>query len=228
MKKYNIIILACFLIGLFLFGCKKMPGDYKEYLAKAEGVYPGKPKSLRVLQGINRANISLMMSPDPRVVKVKLYWNSRRDSIETPITAANIAKEKIIIIPSIAEGVYTFEAVTCDAAGRRSIPLEKTASVLGANYLSGLFNRVVKARITVEEQPAVSWYSETDTSSIMVGIRVSYPLKDGGTAVVFTKKSRDTTLLTHALPLGKMMIKTAYLPKLAIDTFYSKQDTLAY
>lgn len=208
--------------------CEKNAGNYDQYLNQAEKVYPGKPKSLTIFQGYNRAQLSALMSPDPRVIKMRLYWNNRRDSIDTEITAADLAKEKVVNIPLIGEGVYTFEAVTFDATGKRSVVLSKTGSILGDNYLSTLFNRVLKAKITVGTEKAISWYSETDTASTMVGVSVAYTLKTGGTGVIFTKKLRDTTVLTNAMVGGSMSIKTAYLPKNAIDTFYSKTEILAY
>lgn len=227
-KNIFILILIWGIVGMAIIGCEKNAGDYDKYLDQAEKVYPGKPKSLTVFQGYNRAQISALMSPDPRVVKMRLYWNNRRDSIDTDITSADLAKNKLVNLMAIAEGVYTFEAVTFDASGRRSVILEKTGSILGDNYLSTLFNRVLKAKITVGTEKAVSWYAETDTASSMAGVRVVYPLSTGGTGVVFTKRMRDTTILTNALVGGSMTIKTAYLPKNAIDTFYSRPEVLVY
>ena len=228
--KNNILtlIFGCCILGITIIGCEKKAGDYEKYLDQAEKVFPGKPNSLAVFQGYNRAQISALMSPDPRVVKMRLYWNNRQDSIDTDITSDDLAKVKLLNLETIAEGVYTFEAVTFDASGRRSVTLQKTGSILGDNYLSTLYNRVLKAKITVGVEKAVSWYSETDTASVMAGVRVVYPLKTGGSAVVFTSKLRDTTILTNALVGGSMTIKTAYLPKNAIDTFYSKPEVLAY
>lgn len=228
--KQNIFtfLLSLGILAVGISGCEKNAGNYDQYIDQAEKVYPGKPKSLTIFQGYNRAQISALMSPDPRVVKMRLYWNNRRDSIDTEITAADLAKAKLVNIATIGEGVYTFEAVTFDASGKRSVILSKTGSILGDNYLSTLFNRVLKAKITVGTEKAVSWYSETDTASTMAGVRVAYPLRTGGTGVIFTKKLRDTTILTNALVGGSMSIKTAYLPKNAIDTFYSKTEILAY
>jgi len=224
LKAIAVSILAI----LWLSSCEKNAGDYSGYLDKAEAVYPGKPSMLNVYQGYNRAQINAVMSPDPRVVKMRIYWNNRRDSLETSITASDLAKQKIVNLPSIAEGVYTFEAVTFDAGGRKSVTLQKTASILGPNFTQGLFNRVLKSKIIVAQTPVIVWYAETDTSSIMAGVKVIYPLKTGGNAVVFTKRDRDTTSLTNALAGKKMIISTAYLPKNAIDTFYARPDTIAY
>ena len=218
---------CCFLL-LAISSCEKNAGDYDTYLNEAEKVFPGKPKSLTIFQGYNRAHLSALMSPDPRVVKMRIYWNNRRDSIDTDITSADLAKNKLVDLVAIPEGVYTFEAVTFDATERRSVSLTKTGSILGDNYLSTLFNRVLKAKITVGADKAVSWYSETDTSSAMAGVHVTYPLRTGGKGVVFTNRLRDTTLLKNALLGGSMTIKTAYLPKNAIDTFYSKPEVLVY
>jgi len=208
--------------------CEKNVGEYDQYLDLAEKVYPGKPKSLTVFQGYNRAQINALMSPDPRVVKMRLYWNNRRDSVETQITAVDMAKNKIVNIPNIPEGVYNFEAITFDAQGRRSVIQSKIGSILGDNYISTLFNRVMKAKINVGAEKAVSWYSETDTASAMVGVQVTYKLKTGANAIIFTPKHRDSTILLNAINGGSMSIKTAYIPKNAIDTFYSKPEVLFY
>ena len=221
------IFIAALLIAAVI-GCEKNVGDYEKYLGNAEIVYPGKPQSLTIYQGYNRAQINALMSPDPRVVKMRLYWNSRRDSIDTEITSSDLSKYKVVNINSIPEGVYNFETVTFDAQGRRSVTQTKIGSILGDNYISTLFNRVVKGKIMVENQKAVSWYSETDTTSAMVGVHITYKLSNGSNAIIFTKKNKDTTILVNALSGGNMTIKTAYIPKNAIDTFYSRPETIVY
>lgn len=227
MKKKIFMFTPLFLLSVFLC-CKQTEGDYSKYLDKAGTVYPGKAVSVEILTGYNRANINSLISPDPRVVKIRVYWNSRRDSIDAAITPNDLAKYKILNITSIPEGVYTFEVVTFDAAGHRSTVTEKTGSVLGPNYISTLVNRVIKSKITSAGSPAVIWYTESDTTSVMAGVQVTYPLNAGGSFQRFTSRSKDTTFLTGAKPGGKLIMKTAYLPKGAIDTFYSKPDTLAY
>lgn len=227
MKKNILMFIPLLLLFVFL-ACKRNEGDYSKYLDKAGTVYPGKAVSVEILTGYNRGNISSLISPDPRVVKIRIYWNSRRDSIDAVVTHDDLAKYKIVNITSIPEGVYTFEAVTFDAEGHRSTITEKTGSILGANYVNTLVNRVIKSKITYVGSPAVVWYTETDTTSSMVGVRVTYPLNAGGSSQRFTSRLRDTTFLTGAKPGGKLIMKTAYLPKGAIDTFYARPDTLAY
>lgn len=224
------LIIPYLMLGVLFFagGCKKYSGDYTKYLDNAEAIYPGKPVSLVINSGINRAQVLALISPDPRVVKVRIYWNNGRDSVDADISKADLAKNKTIMIPSIPEGIYSFQAVSFDAAGHRSVVTEKNGSIFGQNYIRTLVNRVYKAKITVSGTTGIQWFSETDTASAMVGVRVYYPLNNGSTASVFTAKNRDTTLLTNAKAGQKFIFKTAYIPKGAIDTFYSKTDTLAY
>ena len=219
------ITLAFFLA---LAGCEKGPGDYSKYLDKADAVYPGKPVSLTIKPGYNRAQISSLISPDPRVVKIRIYWNNGLDSLDANITSADLTQNKLVTIGSIPEGIHTFRAVTFDAAGHRSIVTEKTGPVYGPNYVKTITSRVFKANLTISGSPSVQWFSETDTSSALVGVRVTYPLTTGGFAQIFTLRNRDTTILVGAKAGGKFFYKTAYIPKNAIDTFYTKQDTLAY
>lgn len=227
-KKIFLIPFIAMALILAVAACKKGPGDYSKYLDNADAVYPGKPVSLTIQSGYNRAQLNSLISPDPRVVKIRVYWNNRQDSLDGTVMQADLAKNKILTISSIPEGIYTFQAVTFDAAGHRSVVTEKTGPVYGPNYVKTLVNRVFKAKLTIAGSPAVQWFSETDTSSAIVGVRVTYPLTAGGSAQVFTLRNRDTSILTGAKTGGKFFYKTAYIPKGAIDTFYSKQDTLAY
>ena len=213
---------------LILAGCEKGPGDYSKYLTNVEAIYPGKPVSLIIKSGYNRAQISSLISPDPRVVKMRVYWNNGLDSLDAIITSADLTKNKLITIGSIPEGIHTFRAVTFDAEGHRSVVTEKTGPIYGPNYIRTLASRVFKAKLTINGSPSVQWFSEADTSAAMVGVRVTYPLTTGGTAQIFTLRSRDTTILVGAKAGGKFFYKTAYIPKNAVDTFYTKQDTLAY
>lgn len=213
---------------IILAACLPKDGDYSEYLDRAEAIYPGRPDSIIIMPGYNRANISALMSTDPRAVKVRLYWNSRRDSLDAAVTKDEIAKRKIIMVPEISEGVYTFELVTFDSNGNRSVVSEKTGQVLGPVYVRGLANRIVKDKIVVSGNPAVTWYSETDTTSVMAGTEVAYKRRSGDSVKIFTSKMRDTTILTDAVPGGKLILRTAYIPANAIDTFYAKSDTIAY
>ncbi len=228
--KRNIINLLFGLFALLLAfpACLPNDGDYSAYLDKAEAVYPGRPDSIIIMPGYNRAQINALMSTDPRVVKIRLYWNSRRDSLDAVVSGDEIAKRKILSLSSIPEGVYTFELITFDDKGNRSVMSEKTGQILGPNYEKGLANRVLKSRITVLGSPAVIWYSETDTTSAMVGTEVAYKGIAGDSLKIFTSRLKDTTILKNAITGGKLILRTAYLPKNAIDTFYSKQDTLAY
>ncbi len=222
------LLPGIFFLMLVIAACLPKDGDYSGYLDKAEAIYPGRPDSIIVMPGYNRANINVLISTDPRAVKIRLYWNSRRDSMDAVITKDEIAKRKIIGVPYIPEGVYTFELVTFDKEGNRSVVSEKTGQVFGPIYVRGLANRIVKNKIVVSGNPAVIWYSETDTTSVMAGTEVAYKLRSGGSVKIFTSKRRDTTILTNAIAGGKMILRTAYIPANAIDTFYAKSDTIAY
>lgn len=224
----KLLLPGTFFLMMGLAACLPNDGDYSAYLDKAEAIYPGRPDSVIIMPGYNRANINALMSTDPRAVKVRLYWNSRRDSLDAVITKDEIAARKIIEVPGIPEGVYTFELVTFDKNGNRSVVSEKTGQVFGPVYVKGLANRIVKSKVLISGKPAIIWYSETDTTSVMAGTEVFYKQASGDSARIFTSKRRDTTILTNAMTGGKLILRTAYVPVNAIDTFYAKRDTIAY
>ncbi|WP_265842215.1 DUF4998 domain-containing protein [Pedobacter sp. PLR] len=222
----NKLILGSFILFCF-FACTK-DGDYSEYLKKAEKIYPGRPDSVVVSSGYNKAQIVSLLSADPRVAKLGVYWNGRRDSIIASVAAADLNKRKAVDIPVIPEGIYTFELATFDKAGNRSVFTEKTGQIYGPAYSSGLVNRVVKSQSTVNGNPVINWFAESDKDSPIFGVEVTYPKIGGDSLKIFTPRLTDVTVLVSAIPTGNFTIKTAYKPKNAIETFYSAISTISY
>lgn len=212
---------------LWISSCTK-EGDYSKYLDKAEKIYPGRPDSIIVGGGYSRVQINTLLSADPRMVKMRVYWNNKKDSIEAQIGSADLSKRKKVDISVIPEGYYTFQVVTFDVKGNRSVASEKNGQVYGPNYTQGLPNRVIKSSTIVSGERNITWFSETDKESAIKGVKVTYPKIGGDSITVFTTKLNDVTVFTKGLTNGKFSYKTAYLPKDAIDTLYAPVIVLNY
>lgn len=223
----NKILFASILPALFLTGCSKK-ADYSDYLKQSEKVYPGRPDLIEVKSGYQRAQVSSLLSSDPRVVKLRVFWNNRHDSLDVSVTKDDYSKRKIVEIPQIAEGQYTFELITLDERDHRSVPSEKSGRVYGDFYLQGLVSRVFKGKSVVNGSPALQWFSETDKDSPIDGVSVTYPKAPGDSITVFTPRLEDVTVLVGAAPTGTVTVRTAYLPSDALETFYSVPMKIAY
>ena len=112
-----------------------------------EGVsstYTGKLDSAVFLAGNGRLLFHGELSSDPKVSRIGLYWNvgTRQDSLSIDV---DYATDKIIEREiAIGEGSYNFQIYTYDGSGNHSIPMTRSGNSYGANYLEGLYNRVVK------------------------------------------------------------------------------------
>ncbi|WEK17640.1 MAG: DUF4998 domain-containing protein [Candidatus Pedobacter colombiensis] len=223
----NKLLFACILPLSFILACSKKV-DYSDYLKQSEKIYPGRVEAITVMSGYKKAQVNSLLSSDPRVVKMRLFWNNRRDSIEVVVNEQDYSKVKSVNIPVIEEGMYTFEVITLDAMNHRSVSSQKNGQIYGEFYVGGLVNRVFKNKSIVNGSPALVWFSETDKDSPISGVRVTYPKAGGDSLTVFTPRLEDVTVMVNAAPTGTAKIRTAYLPENALETFYSAPVYIAY
>src|ERR1035437_2625874 len=144
MKQYKFTpyyLLA--LLVLIMSACSKMD-DYKsKFMAGGSLTYPGIMDSVKFLSGRNRVMLTGLFTSDPKIVKYKVFWNSKQDSIEVPVHRSSGVDSVKLIIPNLPEGMMSFEVRTYDALNHMSIPIRTAANVYGDQYASGLTNRAV-------------------------------------------------------------------------------------
>lgn len=207
---------------LAVFGCSKMEDNHIGYVENASRAYVGRVDSLKAHSGNNRLQLSWLNSPDPTVTKMIVYWNNKADSIMvTPV--ANQRKGSVII-SNLPEGIHSFNMISMDSKGNRSIPTEISGRVYGANYISILQNRVVKSVDSKREGPIIEWYA--DASETIVRTEVSYTNTSNQSKVLKLKKTENTAQLTGFKYGTEISFTTLHLPdSLAVDTFYSAAST---
>jgi hypothetical protein len=123
--------------------------DYKKkYEPNGAISYPGKLDSVQVFSGRNRVLLTGLFTSDPKIVKYKVYWNSKQDSIETAVTRTNGVDTAKLFIPNLPEGVMTFEIRTYDNGGIYLSRLHWPAMCMASQYQSSLSNRgIAKAEL---------------------------------------------------------------------------------
>lgn len=222
-KAFIILALLALLVA-----CSKMDDYRDKYMSNGSIVYPGKMDSVRAFSGNSRAEIWGLFTSDPKITKFKVFWNSRQDSIEVPVVRTTGVDTASVIIPSLPEGLMSFEVRTYDAHGNISIPVTATANIYGELYQSALSNRAIANAELQDDGAALITWADVSGDAGTVSMRIKYTDSDGG--------ARDTVIasvltdMTSRLPNFKkgsaISYQTAYLPNAtAIDTFYTAYET---
>jgi hypothetical protein len=203
--------------------------DYKKkYEPNGPIIYPGKLDSVQVFSGRNRVLLTGLFTSDPKIVKYRVYWNSKQDSIEKAVTRTSGVDTVKLLISGLPEGVMSFEIRTYDNAGHISIPVNLAGNVYGSLYQSSLANRgIAKAELQNDGSALINW-ADVNADDGLISMRIKY--------TDVTSKQHDTLItsvptdLSTSLPKFKagssISYSTAFIPnKTAIDTFYVDYQT---
>ncbi|NQX42286.1 DUF5013 domain-containing protein [Pedobacter steynii] len=229
MKRYKII--ACYIVALLVLitgACTKMD-DYKnQYMKGGAIVYPGKMDSVKIFSGKNRVKVTGLFTSDLNIVKYRVFWNSRQDSVEVTIKRTPGVDTAKVMIPDLPEGIMGFQIRTYDALGHISVPVNAAVKVYGALYQSSCINRgITDTAIQPDGSASINWVDVNANSGIInMGIKYS----DNNNKLHDTLIRSVPTGLTTRLPNFKLgsaiSYRTAYLPNpTAIDTFYVAYQT---
>jgi len=220
------IIALLLLIGAA--ACTKIDAYKDKYTSGGSVVYPGKMDSVKILSGNKRVKLTGLFTSDPKIVKYRVFWNNRQDSIEVPIVRTTGVDTAKLIIPNLPEGLMSFEIRTYDAQGHISVPVIVAANVYGDLYQGSITNRpMVSAELQSNGSALITW-SDVDANSGVVSMEIKYTDK--------FNKAKDTIItsvltgLTTSLPNfqagNAVSYSTAYLPNpTAIDKFYTAYQT---
>jgi hypothetical protein len=217
-KSINIIFLLSLLAA-----CSKMDQYKSKYMQGGAITYAGRMDSVKIFSGKKRVKLTGLFTSDPNIIKYRVFWNSRQDSVEVAVTRTSGVDTARLIIPNLAEGVQSFEIRTYDKSGNSSVPEYMSASVYGDLYQSSLVNRgVADASYQSNASALITWADVNSTAGVQT-MEITYTDTTGTT--------HDTTVAsvltnqTTSLPAFKLetlfSFRTAYLPNpTAIDTFY--------
>ncbi|WP_114938501.1 DUF4998 domain-containing protein [Mucilaginibacter endophyticus] len=216
---YYLLMLAAFIIS----SCTKMDDFKKKYEPNGPIIYPGKLDSVQVFSGRNRVLLTGLFTSDPKIVKYRVYWNSKQDSVDTPVKRTSGVDTAKLFIPNLPEGIMTFEIRTYDNEGHVSIPVTLAGNVYGSLYQSSLINRgIAKAELQTDGSALINW-ADVNADDGLLSMEIKY--------TDVSNKQHDTLItsvptgLSTSLPKfkagGVISYRTAFKPnKTAIDTFY--------
>jgi hypothetical protein len=216
MKNINVVFLWVVAVLAVGASCTDMD-DYLKYTGGKELIYTGKVDSVHVLAGNNRVVITGLLISDPKITRLKMYWNTRQDSLAMDIERS-AGVDSLSIPIQLAEGRYNFELITYDAAGNSSVTVFSSGSSYGTTYQESLINRPVKsAEATGGNNVKLEMYNADETALFT---ELTYTAVGDQEKTLRIPASVSIVNLPDIKSASRFRYQTYYLPeKLAIDTF---------
>lgn len=221
--KLNLRNIAWLLTAVTIIGCSKKNDAYKELLKGGEIYYPGVIQNTNYRAGNLRTMLVWNPSPDPKIVKYKIFWNNKQDSLLITANSHNPLDTVKVIVPGLNEGTYNFNVYSIDANGRNSISINiNGARVYGPKYQSGLFNRPYNATnpylLDILRGNVKLQFNAPD--SINTKTLVKYTDNNGKLNTVNLSPDSTTVTLTNFKFGTKVNYQSSYIPQRnAVDTF---------
>lgn len=212
------------LIKYFVFFCLLLWGavsctemdDYLQYTSGKEILYTGKLDSAMVFSGDGRVVLTGLLISDPKITRIKIYWNNDADSLVMDVERS--AGVDTLYVPiELPEGAYNFEVYTFDNEGHASIPVYASGVSYGSEYKKSLYNRVIKKAEKVGDDVIIDWYNGDATSPF---VQINYTDLENTDQTVKVTNDSSRTVLQNFKSMTKFRMQTYFLPnELAIDTF---------
>ena len=224
-KHYTYLLLAIICIGI-LFSCSKMDETYADFLKEGEKVYTGKADSIKTYPGNNRLGLSMLLIADPKISKVKVFWNagSQPDSTEKNVQRTPGIDTVRFYFDKMPEGTFTFYIYTYDNLGHKSIKTDVIGDVYGEKYIAQLVNRAIKNATYSDADKAlqIKWFG---VGPDVIGEQIIYT-DTMGAEINMVAITDSVTILPAWKKGNAFQFRTLYKPTAnAIDTFYSNYET---
>lgn len=203
---------------LFLGACSEMNDLHDPYLRRGETIYVGKPDSVKIFAGNERALIRYWAS-DPKAAKLVVYWLSRTDSMVFDIPSHHPAEALEVMLTNLPEYNYTFELETLNEDYKyRSVTLEASGNTYGSFFQNSLRNRLVSSTEFSDSQLQIEWLGAIENA---IATEIVYMDTLGATSTVFAPMSEAVTVIDDVD--NSVEYRTLFLPEEnAIDTFYTE------
>ncbi|HEX7844933.1 MAG TPA: DUF4998 domain-containing protein [Chitinophagaceae bacterium] len=221
-NQFNKFYLLLLMIAVAFVACSKMEDTYKEFVQNGEIIYTGRVDSVKSYPGKNRTALTMLLLSDPKISKVKVFWNNKTDSAVKDVVRTTGVDTVKFMLTNMTEGTYAFEIYTYDNQGHSSIKTDAIGIVYGQNYINSLFNRPLRSMTYAASKATLKWYGP---SAQTIGQQINYTDSLNVAQSIFVPKADTMTVLSNFKKLGTFQYRTLYLPEVnAIDTFYSAYE----
>lgn len=231
-KKYFLHSFVVLLAIAGLGSCTTQDAGYENFIKNGEISYTGMIDSLKIYSGHNRVQVNGLFIADPKITECRIFWNNRKDSLVIPITRTQGVDTLRVIIPNLAENIYSFEVRTYDKLGNKSIAVTSIGKVYGERYQMSLINRPIVSTMLVSPKLTIN-FATMDTSTGVYSTEVTYTNTAGVLTTVVvpyfiystvpnTAPVINTSVIIPDYKSGSFSYRTLFKPDpTCIDTFYS-------
>ena len=216
-----------------LTSCETMDEPYSEFIQKGETLYTGKPDSVRALGGNGRIKLTWDLISDPKITKIKIFWNKKADSLIIPVQRTSSVQRMDATIDNLAEGTYVFEIYAFDKDGNSSIKTEVIGNAYAETFANSISNRPLDSATydPNTKKLAVTWFGASAQAAIIDLIYTDAANVEK--KLIIKKVPNPLNPLRSTIWLGADTLynykkgtffkyRTGYLPEVgAIDTFYT-------
>lgn len=220
MKKFIYIALALTMFTAF-YSCKDQDEIYKQWVKPGGYIYPEKTNGLKGYSGNNRIMLKWAYPKDPSVVKAKIYWATRTDSMELDYKDYAGQDTIRLYISSLEERSYSFEIFNYDAEGHVSMGSQAIVAPYSNIWLSLHSEREIKsAQINSGTDATITIGYGTDE---MVATRFRYYNTAGDLVLLDQTADIYTTTVTfpNAAPGRRFEYASSYVPGNGLDTVWN-------
>lgn len=214
--KYKLLVVVSLILS-GLVSCSKMD-DYLKYTEGKDKLYTGKLDSVKIRSGRDRVVVTGLLTSDPKITKLKIAYNNRRDSVVMNINRSS-AIDTIKVPIALSEGTHNFEITTYDNQGNSSVAVTTTGRSYGAVYQQTLFNRPIKNAEKTGSDVYIDFYSADINSPFS---RLTYTDVNNQVRIIKVSNDDNRVVLRDFKSLNEVKLQSLFLPdSIAIDTFYA-------
>lgn len=197
MEKIKYLIYPFLIVaGLCVISCTK-ENDYKKFTKDGEITYPGKPGNVIAQAGNKRVRLRVVLGSDPAITKIKTYWNSGADSLETPVVRSEADTVNILVTEHLSEGANNFELYTYNNKGDKSIVTNVSGTMFGDSYLSTVptSNRAVTSvKVSAYQKAIITWGNALTSEQF---IEIKYTDANGAAKTLLVPSQSVTTIPSY-------------------------------
>lgn len=206
-------------IGVVLFGagCTGQLDTIQGYLDAGERIYAAKMDTIHVRAGYNRVELVGVLKYGMDTEKCLIKWTPGNGSMEVDVQRIEPIDTFRVFIDNLPEGTYSFEVVTFDKQGNRSITTTKSGKSYGERYVNSLRVRnLLKTEVSGDDL-LLSFASEAAEA---LRTKIFYLDSDGKKKEQVVTKGDNQIKVTDWKPRSEFEVKTYYIPETnAVDTF---------
>jgi hypothetical protein len=199
--------------------------DVSKEFFTPEKRYTGAPDTISVLAGRERVVLNFRIM-DKAIKRINIYWDNRSDSLILGDLSIEVSPQEFMVnIPNLSEGSHSFDIVTQDDAGNKSITSSAVGKVYGEDYQNSLLNTPLQPDMDAGVNLVVKWGNPDLTA---LGMDFVYTNLSGVESTIFWPANVFGQKFEKNMPVDDFQAgtiakyRTYYLPETtAVDTFYT-------